>query len=193
MELNDNEVWRPIPAWETFYEASTLGRVRSLKRKVLRGGHWMKVSEKVLNPNVHHSGYLRVNLQEGGRRSEQLVHWIIAATFLGQRPEGMEIRHLDGDPANNSLSNLVYGTSKENKLDIKQHGTHAMKQRTHCPLGHELAGHNLVAAEALRGHRKCRACNTARARAHRSQMPPAEFRELAHGLYQQYSSLNDED
>lgn len=181
------EVWRAVPGWEGVYEASSFGRIRSLGRIVQRGGRDMRVREKILAPNVHHSGYLRVNLSHNGRRSEQLVHWIVAATFHGERPLGMEIRHLDGDQTNNAAANLRYGTSRENKNDIKDHGTHAMRARTHCPFGHPLVGSNLVKSEARRGHRKCRACNSAHARAHRNELRGQTLKQAADQYYIEYT------
>lgn len=35
----------------------------------------------------------------------------------------MECRHLDGNPANNRLSNLKWGTKVENESDKRRHGT----------------------------------------------------------------------
>lgn len=182
------EVWRAVPGWEGVYEASSFGRIRSLGRIVQRAGRDMRVREKILAPNVHHSGYLRVNLSHGGRRSEQLVHWIIASTFHGPRPDGLEIRHLDGDPANNRFDNLRYGTSTENKADISRHGTNAKRNRTHCPLGHALAGLNLVAAEARRGHRKCRACNAARARTTRKSLAGKSLQDISDAYFSKFSA-----
>lgn len=42
--------------------------------------------------------------------------------FVGPRPEKAEIRHLDGNPSNNTLENLAYGTARENKNDMIRHG-----------------------------------------------------------------------
>jgi hypothetical protein len=36
----------------------------------------------------------------------------------------MQCRHLDGDPANNRLDNLRWGTPIENAQDRKRHGTY---------------------------------------------------------------------
>ena len=38
-------------------------------------------------------------------------------TFIGPKPKGMVIRHLDSNPSNNKLSNLIYGTYVENEND----------------------------------------------------------------------------
>jgi hypothetical protein len=43
--------------------------------------------------------------------------------FVGPCPPGMQCRHLDGNPQNNSLGNLVWGTPQENADDRIRHGT----------------------------------------------------------------------
>jgi hypothetical protein len=67
-------------------------------------------------------GYFQVNLRANGKTRHLLVHWVIAMTFIGPRPIGMEICHGDGNPANNSLSNLRYGTYQDNRMDMIRHG-----------------------------------------------------------------------
>lgn len=182
-----DEQWKPIPGWVGHYEASTRGRVRSLARTVNRNGLPMRIAARILEPNVHHSGYRRVILSRAGVRSERLLHAVIAETLHGPRPDGLEVLHRDGNQANNAPSNLRYGTSAENSRDTVDHGNHPLRARTHCPLGHELAGPNLVAAELRRGHRKCRACNTARAYAHRNQLGDDALRALADDRYRGYT------
>ena len=46
-----------------------------------------------------------------------MVHRLILETFVGPRPQGMECRHLDGNPLNNHLINLCWGTRDENFAD----------------------------------------------------------------------------
>jgi hypothetical protein len=46
------------------------------------------------------------------------VHRLIALAFLGPRPfPSAVVRHLDGNPKNNSARNLAYGSASENVLD----------------------------------------------------------------------------
>jgi hypothetical protein len=183
------ETWKPIPEWEGVYEASSLGRIRSIGRTVQRGGHDMRVAEKILKLNEHQSGYVRVVLSHAGRRLDDQLHSIIARTFHGPRPEGLEVRHVSGIQSDNSAANLKYGTSSENALDTVAHGNNVQRNRTHCPFGHALAAPNLVAAESKRGHRKCRACNSARSKVHRLPHLAPEIKDVADAYYAEYAAL----
>jgi hypothetical protein len=52
------------------------------------------------------------------------VHILVAYAFIGPRPSpSMQVRHKDGNPSNNKLSNLEYGTASDNALDKRLHGT----------------------------------------------------------------------
>jgi hypothetical protein len=42
--------------------------------------------------------------------------------FLGRVPEGVDVRHLDGNPRNNSPENLAIGTRAENAHDVYEYG-----------------------------------------------------------------------
>lgn len=87
-------------------------------------------------------GHLRVDLWRDGKRCRRGVHVLVLAAFVGPRPDGLEVRHIDGNPENNRLSNLEYGTSSENSLDQVRHGRHAYAKRTHCGYGHEFTPEN---------------------------------------------------
>lgn len=67
------------------------------------------------------SGYVRVKF---GRSTARFLHAVILETFVGPCPDGMMGRHLDGNPANNRLDNLRWGTAEENYDDRRGHGTH---------------------------------------------------------------------
>lgn len=68
-------------------------------------------------------GYMQISLRTAPNVFlKTKVHLIVLAAFVGQCPEGMECRHLDGDPTNNRLSNLRWGTPEENTLDRIKHG-----------------------------------------------------------------------
>lgn len=91
------------------------GQVWSKRRTTTKGG-WRKLRKNV-------AGYLVVTLYDGERWAPQQVHRLVLETYIGPCPKGLECRHLDGDPANNCLDNLRWGTPKENGQDKIEHGT----------------------------------------------------------------------
>lgn len=118
------ETWSAIPDFEGLYEASTLGRVRSLSRTVTRhDGYTQSYRGQLLKCDNDHFGYPTVRLSREGRKKHLHIHIIVMCTFVGPRPEGMECCHKDGDPTNNRLDNLRYDTHAENMRDREKHGT----------------------------------------------------------------------
>lgn len=122
-----NEIWTDIPGYEGKYQASTMGRIKSLDRLV-RGkchytGHdfYRKIHGRILKPGQFcKSGHVSVVLEHGGIGKP--VHQLIALTFLGPCPDGYEILHENGIPTDNRICNLRYGTGTENILDVYKDG-----------------------------------------------------------------------
>lgn len=128
-ELEQEEVWRAIPGFEG-YEVSSIGRVRSFRRHGGRGRGINKMP-RLKSLHVASTGYLCVTLQkpDGDRCSKYPVHTLVAATFLGPRPKGMQIAHFDGEKTNARVDNLRYATASENAADKRRHGTHTAGER----------------------------------------------------------------
>ena len=104
-----------------------------------------------------------VVLSKKGRKKEERVHRLVLEAFVGPLPDGMVTRHLDGNPLNNHISNLQYGSQSENGLDTVRHGRHHWANRARCPQGHELTYENRTDWGKRRGNRICLACARARA------------------------------
>lgn len=77
--------------------------------------------QKKLNQYEGHGGYMYVSISTPSGQRSVPIHALLMDAFVGPRPAGMEIRHLDGNPKNNSLSNLCYGTRAENANDRVKH------------------------------------------------------------------------
>ena len=103
-----SERWRKIPGWP--YEASTLGRVRSMPRTMPNGAVH---GGQVLEPREDKDGYLRVTLTDSGRRGVLGVHQAVALAWHGKP----EVRHLNGDPQDNRPGNLAWGSRRVNELE----------------------------------------------------------------------------
>lgn len=115
------EIWRDISGYEGEYQISTEGRVKSLKRQVRCRNGYRTIQERILSPGRYSkSGHLSVILRKGSNGKP--VHQLVAYTFLGAVPEGMEVLHNNGNPQDNRLCNLRYGTRTENILDVYKQG-----------------------------------------------------------------------
>jgi hypothetical protein len=116
----DNEVWKPVPGYEGFYEVSDLGRVKSIGRIIKdRWGKDRFAPERVLVVSYTLAGYGHVLLYRNGVRITRTVHVLVAATFIGPRSDA-SINHIDGDKRNNRPSNLEYcsvATNNRHALD----------------------------------------------------------------------------
>lgn len=68
------------------------------------------------------AGYLTTVITVNGKRHYRLIHRLVLEAFVGRRPQGCVGRHLDGNSMNNHVSNLSWGTQKENVNDRTRHG-----------------------------------------------------------------------
>ena len=110
------EIWKDIPGFEGYYQQSTEGRTRSLKRVVQQSNNrTTTVPERILKPKIGKNNYCSVTLVKNGVYSYYLVHFLTLLTFVGPRPlDKPQINHKDENPLNNSLWNLEYCTANYN-------------------------------------------------------------------------------
>lgn len=105
-----NENWKPIEGYETMYQVSNLGRVRSIAG----------LRPCVLKQRYDRGGYMRVNLAQDGRKTTHKVHRLVALAFVPIVQGKNQVNHIDADKTNNKASNLEWVTQKENNNS----GTH---------------------------------------------------------------------
>lgn len=108
------------------YEVSDHGRIRSIRTPTSS----KRFRQIILKPYVSPKGYHSVCL--GKAVHNRSVHTIVLTAFVGPCPSGMECRHKDGDPGNNHLDNLCWGTPEENSQDKKLHGTENYRLGEDC-------------------------------------------------------------
>lgn len=133
-EADVRELWKLIPG-HVGWEASTLGRIRSIPRHVVKNVRGRAVAQfvkgRTLKPTISASRYPMVGLTGN---IKVCVHSVILRTFVGPAPNGMVTRHKDGDERNNKLSNLEYGTRRQNWEDSIRHGTARRGEKNHNAL-----------------------------------------------------------
>jgi len=110
-----NEIWKPIKDFETAYEVSNLGRVKSLARERKNGTGSYLHKERILKHGIS-SFYYNVCLKFNGKTKTRNVHQLVAEAFLNHIPWGYKlvVNHKDFNPLNNRLENLEIITHREN-------------------------------------------------------------------------------
>jgi len=109
-------IYKPIPSLNNLYEINEYGTVlRSIDGRLMR-------------PFINERGYLqlllrdkklinhpRAHIQNDGRVQVHCkLHQLVAEVFIGEKPAGKIIDHIDRNKTNNHFSNLRYATISEN-------------------------------------------------------------------------------
>ena len=106
--------WKQIPSFPD-YEVSDCGHVK-------RG-------ERLIAQSKNGGGYPRVTIQKYRKAVSRVVHALVAEAFIGTRPNGFHVCHIDGNKENNNVSNLRYATPSENAMDKHAHGKASVGDR----------------------------------------------------------------
>jgi len=125
------EEWRVIPGFDGLYEVSSIGRMRSLQQHRCSK---QRTPPKLMTPTpaVSRGGYLRVRLRRNGKPVTCSVHRLVLLAFVGEPSSpNMHGAHLDNNPSNNCVANLVWATCKENLSHRVAHGTAPRGERQH--------------------------------------------------------------
>ena len=128
-----DEIWKDINSYEGIYQISNYGRIRSLTRYVNCSpdnsfGHILK--GKILKQGDNGNGYKYISLKKNGKRKNFYVHFLVAEAFIGERPRGADINHIDCNKSNNTLKNLEYISRQENINHAVKNGL--LKNRNHA-------------------------------------------------------------
>lgn len=109
------EIWKPIPGYEGYYEVSNTGKVKSVTRIIMRSnGRPQTWYGKIKCASSDELGYQRVDLRKEGSHKKELVHRLVAMAFL-PNPDNLPIvNHKDENPSNNNVDNLEWCTQDYN-------------------------------------------------------------------------------
>lgn len=126
MSISDSTVpagFRVIPGFPR-YAINEHGTILSICSPSGRGKDRPWENARTVTHVVRPKGYHVISLcGANGDKRIRTVHVLVLEAFVGPCPDGMQCRHIDGNPANNHISNLVWGTSLENNRDKILHGT----------------------------------------------------------------------
>lgn len=129
------EIWKDIPELEGLYQASNLGRIKSVKRiakKEYRNNRIVK--EKIMNGSKNEDGYLKVHITNKEKNINKVlfIHRLIAKTFISNPNNLPQINHKDGNKLNNCITNLEWCTNLYNQQHAWKNGLHKPTWKKGC-------------------------------------------------------------
>lgn len=162
------ETWKDHPDYPVI-QVSDQGRVYRKPRTVIRGQDKYTLSGRIAALNTgSKTGHLKVAIRMDGQYYHAWVHRLVLETFVGPCPPGHEALHGDGGPKDNRLSNLRWGTSKENSEDTIRHGVRRAVP-LYCKANHRLTPENTYSPPGRPYHRHCKECQRQRVRDYRAR------------------------
>ena len=124
------EEWRDVvdcPDYQVSDHGNVRSRLKRVNEKYRIPGSWT-----TLKPYSSRSdGRLSVSIHAKKDKAYKRfgVSKLVMEAFVGPRPDGKEIAHLNGDASDNRLINLIYCTHKENESHKILHGTDPAGER----------------------------------------------------------------
>ena len=121
INILEMEEWKDIEGYEGLYQVSSYGRVKSLDRIVEAPCKWggtrkMKFKEVILKPSIV-SKHLHVKLSISGIEANYQVHRLVAEAFIPNTHDYDVVHHIDHNPLNNNVENLVWVSSEQHYIE----------------------------------------------------------------------------
>lgn len=118
----EEEIWKDIPGYEGYYQVSNMGRVKSLDRTMIiehpiGGQRTVLRKGKILKNKVNNHGKNMVSLSKNNKIKESNVSRLVLLAFTGMPNKDQECCHRNDIQTDDTLSNLYWGTRKENIID----------------------------------------------------------------------------
>lgn len=100
------EIWKDIKGYEGLYMISSYGRVKSLN-------YHGAGAEKVLKAINDSTGHLCINITKNGKQKQFEIHRLVAQHFIPNSENKQIVHHIDHNPYNNKVDNLMWCTPPE--------------------------------------------------------------------------------
>ena len=111
------EIWKDIVGYESLYQVSNLGRVKSLERQSFNTKYKRILKELILRPSYNAYGYLMVYFYDGKNNKGKMLHRLIAEAFIYNSDKNKsQVNHKNGIRNDNRIENLEWITPQDNTI-----------------------------------------------------------------------------
>lgn len=114
LEDMPGEIWKDIPGWEEYYQASTSGRIKSISHSSSSG---KMLKNRILRQTFRGKGYLQVRLYKNGISYSYHVARLVLMTFVPNSTNKPTVDHINNDKMDNRVDNLCWATYHENMMN----------------------------------------------------------------------------
>lgn len=104
------EIWKDIKGYEGLYQISSLGRIKSLKRKIYK----RKCNDTIVSLKPNNKGYCKVILHNNGKRKAVFVHRLVAEHFIDNPDNLPQVNHKNEIKTDNNVENLEWISANDN-------------------------------------------------------------------------------
>jgi hypothetical protein len=116
IQKREKEVFKDIIGYEGLYQISNRGRVRSLKKEIIKNTGARVVFPKIILKHCFRQGYACVNLFKGKKPRTHNVHRLVAVHFIPNPENKPQVNHINANRADCSILNLEWVTASENAI-----------------------------------------------------------------------------
>lgn len=117
MECFKNEIWKDAVGYESLYQISDSGRVKSIKRlnyDINTKSYVWIFKENLLKPLINKKGYYTCVLYKNKKGKRIPIHRLVALAFIPNPNNKPQVNHINGNKLDNSFGNLEWVTNQEN-------------------------------------------------------------------------------
>lgn len=124
----EEEIWKPIEGFESYYMVSSLGNIKALTREVkfthaVTGKrHNRTTKETILKKGNTRGGYKHVNLSKDLRAKCYRVCRLVAKAFIPNPENKPQVNHKNGIKFDDRAENLEWVTASENMQHASNNG-----------------------------------------------------------------------
>ena len=119
------EKWKDIKGYEGLYQVSNTGKIKRLKTIIdapyMKDSGYRTIPEKELKPQMR-GKYKKVSLCKNGNVEVFQLHRVIALAFISNPNNYPIVLHRDDNPLNNTIDNLMWGTTSMNSKQAYENG-----------------------------------------------------------------------